>query len=106
MTIDILSLLDHHHHSIPTKVLNVQNLARFILALGALCKDPKRFMNQHNLLALIQHYETNDDHTFALSTLAVCSMGERVRKRNIRKLIDVASGSNVQDIGKITIFTH
>lgn len=68
--------------------------------LGSLCKDPKHFLDQHDLIALIQHHEPNDDHTFALTTLGVCSLGERIRKRQIRKLIDIATESNVQNIGK------
>lgn len=69
--------------------------------IGSLCKDPKHFMGQHDLLAMIQHHESNDDHTFALTTLTVCSLGEHVRKRQIRRLIDIATESNVQNIGEI-----
>lgn len=65
-----------------------------------MCKDPKHFMNQHDLLSLLQHHESNDDQIFALSTLSVCSLGEHVRKRQIRQLIDIALESN-QNIGKI-----
>lgn len=72
--------------------------------IGSLCKDPKHFLDQHDLLALIQHHEPNDDHTFALTTLAVCSLGERTRKRQIRKLIDIATESNVQNIGEKIYF--
>lgn len=56
-------------------------------------------MNQHDLLGMLQHHETSDDHNFALSTLAVCSSGEHVRKRHIRQLIDIALESN-QNIGE------
>lgn len=102
MTIEILSLIDHHHHAVMPKSYNVADLARYALALGALCKDPKHFMNQHDLLAMLQHHESNDDHNFALSTLAVCSLGEHVRKRQIRQLIDIALENN-QNIGKFTL---
>lgn len=67
--------------------------------IGALCTDPKHFMHQHDLLTMLQHHESNDDQIFALSTLAVCSLGEHVRKRQIRQLIDIALESN-QNIGK------
>lgn len=67
--------------------------------IGALCKDPRHFMNQHDLLSMLQHHESNDDQIFALSTLAVCSMGEHLRKRQIRQLIDISLESN-QNIGK------
>lgn len=126
MTIEILSLIDHHHHSVMPKSVDVANLARYALALGmytlkppaahkvfnfvlrvaffshfvgALCKDPKHFMNQHDLLSMLQHHESSDDQVFVLSTLAVCSLGEHVRKRQIRQLIDIAL-ENTQNIGK------
>lgn len=70
-----------------------------VTMLGALCKDPRHFMNQHDLLSMLQHHESNDDQIFALSTLAVCSMGEHLRKRQIRQLIDISLESN-QNIGE------
>lgn len=72
------------------------------ISIGALCKDPKHFMHQHDLLSMLQHHESNDDQIFAISTLAVCSLGEHVRKRQIRQLIDIALESN-QNIGKTTL---
>lgn len=69
------------------------------MSIGALCRDPKHFIHQHDLLNMLQHHESNDDQIFALSTLAVCSLGEHVRKRQIRQLIDIALESN-QNIGK------
>lgn len=59
-------------------------------------------MHQHDLLTMLQHHESNDDQIFAISTLAVCSLGEHVRKRQIRQLIDIALESN-QNIGKTTL---
>lgn len=56
-------------------------------------------MNQHDLLTMLQHHESNDDQIFAMSTLAVCSLGEHVRKRQVRQLIDIALESN-QNIGR------
>lgn len=80
-------------------IKNIKHIIWFRFA-GALCKDPKHFMNQHDLLTMLQHHESNDDQIFALSTFAVCSLGEHVRKRQIRQLIDIALESN-QNIGKI-----
>lgn len=67
---------------------------------GSLCKNPKHFMDQHDLISMIQHHETLEDETFALAALAVCSAGEHVRKRQIRKLISIALETNGQNIGK------
>lgn len=56
MEIEILSMLDRHHASMP-KPVNLDKLARYVLALGSLCKDPKRFNGQHDLVATLQHHE-------------------------------------------------
>lgn len=61
-------------------------------------------MNQHDLLSMLQHHESSDDQVFVLSTLAVCSLGEHVRKRQIRQLIDIAL-ENTQNIGKCFFFS-
>lgn len=34
MTIEILALIDHHHHAIMPKSVDVERLARYTLALG------------------------------------------------------------------------
>lgn len=34
MTIEILSLIDHHHHAVMPKSVDVERLARYSLALG------------------------------------------------------------------------
>lgn len=36
MMIEILLLLDHHHHSVIPRVINVDKIARYVLALGKL----------------------------------------------------------------------
>lgn len=64
-------------------------------------------MNEHDLLGMLQHHETSDDHSFAISTLAICSAGEHIRKRHIRQLIDISLEAN-QNIGEseyIFVFT-
>lgn len=48
---------------------------------------------------MLQHHESSDDQIFVLSTLSVCSLGEHVRKRQVRQLIDIAL-ENSQNIGK------
>lgn len=57
-------------------------------------------MNQHDLLAMLQHHESTDDQIFALQALTVCSLGEHVRKRQIRQLIDIALENNSESIGE------
>uniref|UniRef100_T1H700 Alpha-macroglobulin-like TED domain-containing protein n=1 Tax=Megaselia scalaris TaxID=36166 RepID=T1H700_MEGSC len=78
------------HHTLP-KPVNLDRLARYVLALGSLCKDPKRFYG-HDLVTLLQHHEPTQDNEFALTTLAACSSAAHVRKRQIRRLLDIASG--------------
>ncbi|KAJ4426865.1 hypothetical protein ANN_26664, partial [Periplaneta americana] len=38
----------------------------------------------------LQHHEAELDFEFAFSSLAVCSSGAHVRKRQIRRLLDIA----------------
>lgn len=54
MEIEILSMLDKHH--VLPRPVNPDKLARYVLALGSLCKDPKRFYG-HDLVAALQHHE-------------------------------------------------
>lgn len=118
MELEIFSMLDRHH-TLP-KPINLDKLARYVLALGSLCKDPKRY-NGHDLVALLQHHEpvqvynksepnesaqirkspNSDlqDQEFALTTLAACSSAAHVRKRQIRRLLDIASGVTDQSVG-------
>lgn len=175
-------MLDKHH--VLPRPVNPDRLARYVLALGSLCKDPKRFYG-HDLVAALQHHEptqvfqpnrpnnsgkttnnnnnnnpTNNnnntssggnsplppqakhqpppplplqqqqqppttsqqlldrkplssqlavselqDQEFALTTLAVCSSAAHVRKRQIRRLLDIASGVTDQSVGKFVLHT-
>lgn len=101
MEIEILTMLDRHH-SLP-KPVNADKLARHVLALGVLCKDPKRFHN-HDLVAALLHHEPTQDQEFALVTLAACSSAAHVRKRHIRRLLDIASGGSEQSVGEWRYF--
>lgn len=100
MEIEILAMLDRHH-SLP-KPLNLEKLARFVLSLGSLCKDPKHFY-KHDLVAILQHHEPTQDIDFALSTLSACSSAAHVRKRQIRRLLDIASGVTDQSVDTIAM---
>ncbi|XP_055373396.1 uncharacterized protein CG3556 [Condylostylus longicornis] len=101
MEVEILSMLDRHHNALP-KPVSPDKLARYTLALASLCKDPKRF-HGHDLVALLQHHEPVSDNEFALTTLAACSSAAHVRKRQIRRLLDIASGVTDQTVDTIAM---
>lgn len=94
-------IINSSHHPVP-KPINADKLARYVLALGTLCKDPKRFYD-HDLVAILQHHEPAQDHEFALATLAVCSSASHVRKRQIRRLLDIASGGTDQSVDTVAM---
>ncbi|EDW00025.1 uncharacterized protein CG3556 [Drosophila grimshawi] len=100
MEIEILAMLDRHH-TLP-RPLNLDKLARYVLALGSLCKDPKHF-HGHDLVATLQHHEPAQDIEFALTTLSACSSAAHVRKRQIRRLLDIASGVTDQSVDAIAM---
>ncbi|KAH8397899.1 hypothetical protein KR222_005935 [Zaprionus bogoriensis] len=100
MEIEILAMLDRHH-TLP-KPLDLDKLARYVLALGSLCKDPKHF-HGHDLVATLQHHEPAPDIEFALTTLSACSSAAHVRKRQIRRLLDIASGVTDQSVDAIAM---
>ncbi|KAF4520042.1 hypothetical protein B566_EDAN008330 [Ephemera danica] len=77
------------HHEPP---VSPGRLAQYTLALGALCRDPRDF-HGHDLISLLLRHETDSDFEFAFVTLAVCSSGSHARKRQIRRLLDVAAES-------------
>ena len=54
------------------------------------------------LFPAMQHHEPFQDQEFALATLAACSAATHVRKRQIRRLLDIASGE-VSNVGKYKI---
>lgn len=90
-------MLDKHRSPV-SKALETERLARYILSLGSLCKDPRRFYG-HDLITLLQYHEPTQDDEFALATLAACSSATHVRKRQIRRLLDIASGE-ITNVGK------
>ncbi|XP_059621312.1 uncharacterized protein CG3556 [Phlebotomus argentipes] len=100
MEIEILTMLNHHN-SLPMPV-NADKLARYVLALGSLCKDPKRF-HTHDLVANLLRHEPAQDQEFALVTLAACSSAAHVRKRQIRRLLDIASGGTDQSVDTVAM---
>uniref|UniRef100_A0A6M2DW14 Putative conserved secreted protein n=1 Tax=Xenopsylla cheopis TaxID=163159 RepID=A0A6M2DW14_XENCH len=101
MEIQILLALGRPHETVPEP----GQLARYSLALESLCKDPRKF-HGHDLVALIQHHEPQQDLEFALTALAACSSSAHVRKRQIRRLLDIASAAadhNVDTIAMVVL---
>jgi len=52
------------------------------------------------LLGSLQHHDPELDFEFAFSSLAVCSSGAHVRKRQIRRLMDIADRASDHNVGK------
>lgn len=104
MEIELLTMVDRHH-AMP-KPINTDRIAKYILAMGALCKDARHFFG-HDLVAILEHHEHEEgqEYEFALTALAVCSSATHVRKRQIRRLLDIASGE-VNDVGKCCYSTR
>lgn len=75
-------------------------LSQYALALSALCQDPRQF-HGHDLIGTLQHHEAVHDLDFAYATLAACSARAHVRKRQIRRLLDIANSAKDHNIGKI-----
>ncbi|CAO1441588.1 unnamed protein product [Diamesa serratosioi] len=102
MEIEIMTMLDKHH-PLP-KPQDNDRLAKYILSLGSLCQDPRRFYG-HDLVAALQHHEPSQDDEFALATLAACSSAAHVRKKQIRRLLDIASGevTNVDTMAMVLL---
>ncbi|XP_057318775.1 uncharacterized protein CG3556 isoform X2 [Microplitis mediator] len=78
------------------------NLARYTLALSALCMDPRQF-HGHDLIGTLQHHEPPVDYDFALTTLAACSAQAHIRKRQIRRLLDITNAVQYHNIDTIAM---
>lgn len=64
-----------------------------------MCQDPRQF-HGHDLIGSVQHHEPQKDYDFAFTTLAACSSNAHVRKRQIRRLLDIANAANDHNIGE------
>lgn len=74
-------------------------LAGYTLALNALCLDPRQFYG-HDLIGTVQHHDPPADYDFAYMTLASCGAQAHVRKRQIRRLLDIANAAQDHNVGK------
>lgn len=88
------------HHEIP---ITPPKLAQYCLALSALCFDPRQF-HGHDLIGTLQHHEPIQDLEFAYSSMAACSARAHVRKKQIRRLLDIANTAKDHNIGN-TLFS-
>ncbi|XP_046385035.1 uncharacterized protein CG3556 [Ischnura elegans] len=86
LDVDVLVHLHWKHHEEP---ISPGRLSYYTLALHAICRDP-RYFHGHDLVASLLHHESPSDEEFAIAALATCASGSHVRKRQIRRLLDVA----------------
>lgn len=75
-----------------------KDLALYSIALNSLCRDPRQYYG-HDLIGNINHQEMLLDLEFAVSSLAVCTSGSHVRKRQIRRLLDITEHNKDISVG-------
>lgn len=63
--------------------------------------DPRQF-HGHDLIGTLQHHEPPTDYEFTLTALAACSAQAHVRKRQMRRLLDMASAPQNYNIGRLS----
>ncbi|XP_012235651.1 uncharacterized protein CG3556 isoform X2 [Linepithema humile] len=97
MELEIVLLLWRHREA-----FSPVRLARYTLALNAMCMDPRQF-HGHDLIGTLQHHEPPTDYEFALTTLAACSAQAHVRKRQIRRLLDIANAAQDHNVDTVAM---
>ncbi|CAG9862419.1 unnamed protein product [Phyllotreta striolata] len=98
MEVEIVVML-WRHHEIPVAP---PKLAQYCLALCALCSDPRQF-HGHDLIGSLQHHEPIHDIEFAYATLAACTARAHVRKKQIRRLLDIANTAKDHNIDTVAM---
>ncbi|XP_076300025.1 uncharacterized protein CG3556 [Lasioglossum baleicum] len=98
MELEIVLLLWRHREI----GLSPVRLARYTLALNAMCTDPRQF-HGHDLIGTLQHHEPPTDYEFALTTLAACNAQAHVRKRQIRRLLDIANAAQDHNVDTVAM---
>ncbi|KAK7085934.1 hypothetical protein SK128_008852, partial [Halocaridina rubra] len=82
----ILKMWKHREEPISTS-----HLALNVMALVALCEDPRAFYSK-DLVAIVEHHGIDGmDFEVAFAQLATCTAGHHVRKSRVRKLLDITS---------------
>ncbi|XP_077272055.1 uncharacterized protein CG3556 isoform X1 [Temnothorax americanus] len=97
MELEIVLLLWRHREG-----FSPVQLARYTLALNAMCMDPRQF-HGHDLIGTLQHHDPSTDYDFALTTLAACSAQAHVRKRQMRRLLDIANAAQDHNVDTIAM---
>lgn len=97
LEVEIVILL-WRHHEVP---ITPPKLAQYALTLSALCHDPRQF-HGHDLIGTLQHHDIVHDLEFAYATLSACSSKAHVRKKQIRRLLDIANTAKDHNIGKFS----
>ncbi|XP_072392743.1 uncharacterized protein CG3556 [Diabrotica undecimpunctata] len=98
MEVEIVVLL-WRHHEVP---ITPPKLAQYCLALCAMCYDPRQF-HGHDLIGSLQHHEPIHDIEFAYATLAACTARAHVRKKQIRRLLDIANTAKDHNIDTVAM---
>ncbi|KAJ8956346.1 hypothetical protein NQ318_015084, partial [Aromia moschata] len=98
LEVEIVVLL-WRHHEVP---ITPPKLAQYCLALSAMCYDPRQF-HGHDLIGTLQHHEPVHDLEFAYATLAACSARAHVRKKQIRRLLDIANTAKDHNIDTVAM---
>ncbi|XP_050697415.1 uncharacterized protein CG3556-like isoform X2 [Eriocheir sinensis] len=73
------------HHDLP---VTQGHLAVNVMALVALCRDPRAFYSK-DLVSMLGHQEGQVDFEVAYAQLATCTAGHHVRKARVRRLVDM-----------------
>lgn len=98
MEIEIVTLL-WRHNEIP---IVPPKLTQYALALSTLCQDPRQF-HGHDLIGTMQHHEIIHDLDFAFTTLTACSASAHLRKKQIRRLLDIANAAKDHNIDTVAM---
>nr|XP_018902959.1 PREDICTED: uncharacterized protein CG3556 isoform X2 [Bemisia tabaci] len=98
LEIDLILHLWRHHdvtatHLAKERTLTPGKIALYSLALSATCNDPRQF-HGHDLIGSLLHHEAESDVDFSLSVLAICNAGAHIRKRNLRRLLNIANSKH------------
>nr|XP_053648221.1 uncharacterized protein CG3556-like [Cherax quadricarinatus] len=88
------------HRELP---LTTGHLAVNVMALVALCRDPRAFYSK-DLVAMLGHQEGEVDFEVAFAQLATCTAGHHVRKSRVRRLVDMTTDqSKIHSIDTLSV---